>query len=629
MQSWVRAVVAMVGWMLAARVGLAQAFSTHFPDGQVGRVASLSDGTVAGIVHVQAAGFSNVRSHVVRLDDAGDVTWARTFGDSVALGALLVMSDRIVVGGSCSSCSLPGGGASNGAFVAALGLDGRLIWQVFLPGTYTLVTRLVASSDGDIGFAGWGTGLGSTRSETGPIIGKLGMDGSLRWARGILAGPDAWVSDFGLVPMASGGLMFGASCRVTAQRAWLAAFTDAGVRSWEFELASPSDKDGVADMAPDGAGGALVLGRSLVDESPSLVHSDNWVLRVDDRGRPQWSTSLWGSCQSDAWAIAPDPAGGYRVASTTREAGIERPHVIRLDASGSVVEETYLDAAGGLFWLAPRTGGGWFLGEYGSAGILRLDASLAGSLPCVTPTAATCGSNAVTLVRSAVSLPSVSLSAVAASAVLSTSSLATNACDASACPVLRPGRIVASPAAPCTGVPVTLTAVFEGGEPPITVGWDLDGDLSPDVFGNPVVVSAPAGPTWSVRAIVSDACSYARQDALLSLQVGLGPPLDEVTGLRLSRTRPGTRVTAVPAATAYDVLVAPLGDWYGARGSGLSSCAESTWQDPGDGTIILPTEPAAGSWVLVTVSSACGSGPAGADSLGRERSGRPGWQGCP
>jgi len=91
-----------------------------------------------------------------------------------------------------------------------------------------------------------------------------------------------------------------------------------------------------------------------------------------------------------------------------------------------------------------------------------------------------------------------------------------------ACPPLACNGVDVLPPIGCSGEAVQLTALASGGAGRFAFEWDLDGDTTADVTGNPAVVPLPVG-TTNVSVTVTDGCVPVAQQCTDSGLVQVNP----------------------------------------------------------------------------------------------------------
>jgi len=150
-----------------------------------------------------------------------------------------------------------------------------------------------------------------------------------------------------------------------------------------------------------------------------------------------------------------------------------------------------------------------------------------------------------------------------------------------------------------------------------------------------VGVTLPPG-THEVTAIVTDSCATpepGRCEVSGTVTVLPSAPPSEASGRGrppLLLDRPATKVTGekVADAVAYNVCADAIGSWYAPSAAKGSLCTVRAWTDNGDGTLTFDYGVPAGSWILVTASTPCAEGPAGAGTAGTERTTLGSWEPC-
>lgn len=207
----------------------------------------------------------------------------------------------------------------------------------------------------------------------------------------------------------------------------------------------------------------------------------------------------------------------------------------------------------------------------------------------------------------------------------------------SACASLACGLVTITPATACEGETQQLLLEIIGGEPPVGVAWDLDGDTLPDAVGNPVDVTLTAG-THRVRGVAADGCTSPGPQSCSSFADAVVEPaasaIGEISGagdppLLVLSTAARIEVEDSPGATAYHAYVDAIGSWWApSDASGRACSLVSAGPGARPGTLLLDVPLPPGSWLVIAGANSCGEGTPGASSLGVERSTGAGWQAC-
>ena len=123
--------------------------------------------------------------------------------------------------------------------------------------------------------------------------------------------------------------------------AFLTRYDGAGNQLWIRQFGTSEDEDAVA-LAPDDAGGVMIAGStggSLGGPNPGSRY-DAFVGRFDGAGNQLWIRQFGTSTNDQAFALAPDGAGGVTVAGSTAgslggpSAGSDDAFLARYDGAG-------------------------------------------------------------------------------------------------------------------------------------------------------------------------------------------------------------------------------------------------------------------------------------------------------
>ncbi|MCH7791886.1 MAG: hypothetical protein IID31_06365 [Planctomycetes bacterium] len=260
------------------------------PDGAGGVVvAGFTQANLGG----PNAGYED--AFMARYDSADDFLWIRQFGSSSADWAAALAPDGtggvMVAGSTDGSLSGPSAGMTD-AFVARYDSAGNQLW-----------IRQFGTSADDRAYALAPDGTGGVMV-AGSTLGSLG-------------GPSAGFGD-----------------------AFLARYDETGHRLWIRQFGT-SMGDGATSLAPDGAGGVIVVGvtgGSL--GGPNAGRGDVFLARYNGAGERLWIRQFGTSEPDWAFALAPDGAGGVIVAGTTEgslggaNAGYVDAFLARYDGAG-------------------------------------------------------------------------------------------------------------------------------------------------------------------------------------------------------------------------------------------------------------------------------------------------------
>jgi len=562
---------------------------------------------------------------LVKLSSAGSIEWSVAAGWTAQddFTGVAVLPDGYLATGEMQI------GATFHLVAVALDFSGNLLWQRDY-GAFagSAPHPVVASTDGNYFVAG-------VRDEGGQRLStvlKLRSDGSVAWHRGVVRGQSGLCCVLPIAATAGGGVVLATPDLPAGNLGALVAFDADGGMGWMRDYGSAPDRFSVTGLTSL-ADGSLVMTGS-VETPPDATTIDQWVVRTDAQGVPTWQARFGVTGVEDrAGAVAGTTDGGLVVAGSN-PGGLRT--LAKLDASGGLVSAHDASLLP-MFSLTALPSGLIGTGDInGRMALALLDEQGLPSAPCMAASVAPLAMGTPPSGSVTASLSERTLLTVADDGILGIGFMPLGVdCAGLACRPLACGAIVLTPPDPCLGDPVNLELQVFGGEGPVSVTWDLDGDASPDAAGNPIDTVMPAS-TWRVAARAVDSCPSGAQSCTRMMSVIAPGPLGEVSDVLAGAPPllvPSTTeviVESLAGATAYDMYVGVIGSWYHSEALTGRRCAEGSWIDHGDGTLSLADPfPIAGSyWILVTAANPCFEGAAGTDSFRRPHEPHPTWEAC-
>ncbi|WAI01828.1 NosD domain-containing protein [Methanogenium organophilum] len=275
---------------------------------------------------------------VVKLNDAGAITWQRCFGGKASDRGCYVQQTPdggYIVAGSTTSDDGDVSGNHGDQDILVLRLDGAgsLVWQRCLGGAgYDRGTSIRQTTDGGYIIAG------ETESDDGDVSGnhgghaediwvaKLDDTGDVVWQK-CLGGTDR---DWNPVVMqtADGGYIvsgstFSTDGDVTGNHgnddAWIVKLDGAGTLEWQ-RCFGGSGLD-LADSVRETPDGGYIMAGSTASWDGDVTgwHGDwdVWVIKLDNTGSPEWQRCLGGTYSDIGYFVQPTADGGYIVAAET------------------------------------------------------------------------------------------------------------------------------------------------------------------------------------------------------------------------------------------------------------------------------------------------------------------------
>ena len=228
---------------------------------------------------------------VLRLDDAGDMLWAKTYAaqdrDTIFAEIRESSDNGFVAAGTIQTPLAPD--QANSILAFKLDAEGTTVWQ------YEYA---------------W---AGMTLDEQAYAIEALG----------------------------DGGHILGGSCGLTGSGTfWIMKLDARGAVAW-FNEYTLDENAGLSCLRRDPGGGFVAVGRIY---SLSERQSDPWIMRLDQEGAVLWQKRLRGEGMSSLQDAASLPGGGYVLAGRTMAPGEDYYDLwaVRIDASGQILwQEAY------------------------------------------------------------------------------------------------------------------------------------------------------------------------------------------------------------------------------------------------------------------------------------------------
>ncbi|WP_232054710.1 PEGA domain-containing protein [Thermococcus sp. 2319x1] len=294
-------------------------------------VAPNGDIIVAGETKSFGAGGYDV--WVLRLDENGNVRWQKTYGGSGDDGAYAVAvapnGDIIVAGYTYSF-----GPGWEDFWVLRLDENGNVRWQKTYGGTYMDKAYAVAiAPNGDIIVAGYTASFGAGGYNVWVL--RLDADGNVKWQKTYGGNDYDWayavaLAENGDIIVAGYTYSFGAGY----DDVWVVRLDENGNVRWQKTYGG-SYYDEAFAVALAENGDIIVAGYTA---SFGAGGYDVWVLRLDENGNVKWQKTYGGSNDDRAFAVALAENGDIIVAGHTGgfDAGIWDFWVLRLPEDGSL-----------------------------------------------------------------------------------------------------------------------------------------------------------------------------------------------------------------------------------------------------------------------------------------------------
>jgi uncharacterized delta-60 repeat protein len=271
--------------------------------------------------------------YVVKLDSSGSVAWTKTIGgsgDDQANSVVQSSDGSYVVAGYTTSFGA--GGAD--MYVVKLGSGGNVQWTKTIGGSDDdFANSVIQSSDGGYVIAGYTQSFGAGGYDM--YVVKLDSNGNVVWTKTIggsnsdVANSIVQSSDGGYV-VAGETLSFGASGRDI----YVVKLDSSGNIVWTKTIGGSWD-DFANSVIQSSDGGYVIAGYT---QSFGAGWDDIYVVKLDSSGNVQWTKTIGGSADDEAWSIIQSSDGGYVVAGRTNSFGAvyKDIYVVKLDSSGNV-----------------------------------------------------------------------------------------------------------------------------------------------------------------------------------------------------------------------------------------------------------------------------------------------------
>ena len=284
-------------------------------------------------------------------------------------------------------------------------------------------------------------------------------------------------------------------------------------------------------------GGYIVTGRI---DSYGSGRSDLWLLKLDVMGNIEWEKAYGGTMGEHGNSLQETQDGGFVVQGERTD----KIWLLKLDSLGNVEWQrvygwSLTERAHSV--VCTRDGGigiagatnSFYAGDSGyDIWVLKLNSNgEVGSCPFIEDTSATVVDTTAIVQDTTSPVKDIMVETMDSSAhIVDTRADTEKQCPP--CIELSCDSIGVDPESGCEGGSQVLTAVYAGGEGPVTVEWDFDGDTIPDDTGNPVTVSFAAG-SRTVSATVTDSCADpdSQSCAMSTLVTVNRTPVPNITAL--------------------------------------------------------------------------------------------------
>ncbi|GIV32500.1 MAG: hypothetical protein KatS3mg031_0035 [Chitinophagales bacterium] len=306
---------------------------------------------------------------ITRLDGAGNLLWAYTYGGSKSESANAIrqtVDGGFIVAGNSKSNDGDVSGNHGGEDFWVIKLDaiGALQWQKSFGGDHADEAYAVQQTmDGGYIVAGYTSSnkfdVSGNHGGSDYWIVRLDAAGNLVWqkALGGSKGEKAYdiriTSDSGYIVA---GYSESSNGNVSANNGnkdyWIVKLDATGNLIWEKNYGG-SKEDIATSIQPTADGGYVVAGSSKSSDGNVPANNgdeDFWMIRLDSLGNILWSKTYGGSGKDEAYAVVVTDDGGYAIAggSKSNDGDAAGNHgdsdfwIIRLDAAGTLLWQQML-----------------------------------------------------------------------------------------------------------------------------------------------------------------------------------------------------------------------------------------------------------------------------------------------
>ena len=311
---------------------------------------------------------------VLKLTSAGDVTWQKSYGGSLAdwPRAICQTADGgYAVAGYTSTF----GAGSGDVWVLRLDANGAITWQKAFGGTSAdQAYDIHQTADGGFIVAGTTQSYGAGGSD-GWLL-KLASDGALTWAK--TYGGTGTDGFGGVLQVGTDYMVAGSTASAVAggTDAWVLSLNSSGTAIVQkaFGGASTDSFNSIEQT-----GGDYVLGGTTQTWGAG---GDCWLMKLNGLLSPAWQKTYGGGSLEMGWFASPVSSGGFAMSASTPSfgAGSGDAWLLRITPDGS----------------APAyVGGGASLGQDTAATVTTTGVTGTSSSPTVTTTTATAASTSI------------------------------------------------------------------------------------------------------------------------------------------------------------------------------------------------------------------------------------------
>jgi Secretion system C-terminal sorting domain/Domain of unknown function (DUF5122) beta-propeller len=286
--------------------------------------------TVAGYTTSFGAGGEDM--YIVKFDASGTLQWSRTIGgpnDDAVTSIIQATDGGYVIAGSGA---IPNAVFSD-MYIVKFDAGGNLLWSKAIGGRgYNDARAIVKTTDGGYAVAGT-TDVGGSKDFS---IVKLDAGGNFQWSRSVGGINDDMAHS--MVQTADGGYVLAGETSSFGAGVWnmyIVKLDAGGTLQWSKTFGVTGGEQLAASIIQTTDGGYALAG-NIRASAPGSDY-DMYILKLNSSGNLQWSKTVGGLNDDQAYSIIQTIDGGYAVAGWTTSfgAGDWDMYIVKLDAGGT------------------------------------------------------------------------------------------------------------------------------------------------------------------------------------------------------------------------------------------------------------------------------------------------------
>ncbi len=324
-------------WLLKLDEAGGQEWSKTFggasADDRANSVRQTTDGGYIAAGCTSSSGAGGEDFWLLKVDSAGDLSWAQAYGgssDDCAQSVRQTTDGGYIAAGYTSSS----GAGSGDAWLLKVDSAGGLSWSQTYGGSsadYAYSVRQTA--DGGYVVAGNTSSSGAGGSDVWVL--KLDASGNETWSKTYGASGDDYA--YSIQEITGTGYIVAGSTEsygAGGSDVWVLLLNELGNQVWTGTFGDTGDEAGYSIIAESG-GNYIVAG-----EKESSNDNNIWLLSITDAGVDAWTQTYGGSYDDTGRAVVQTTDGGFAVVGETRSTmdGGSDAWIMRTDSSGECAE---------------------------------------------------------------------------------------------------------------------------------------------------------------------------------------------------------------------------------------------------------------------------------------------------